>query len=510
MSEISEQENIFKQYYNKLGDVYYSKLGDVYYSKLGDVYNQPKSIDNIKVTEDINNLIEKVKLYKTNKCGPINQELSCKIDDNDIKNISKFLAHIVPKCPQTDINLEDIKNGKILSKGAFGYGFSAGNSVIKIIVCNDIKNIRYIEQIGKEINMHKVLTLLNMDIFTKLKGYFIRNNNVYDFYNYYKISNKYELLEECNFKLLDYDKLCETYLLIEKGEYDLEKVVEIVNFNDNEMTRKKEIPEKSDIIFNLKIVDKFEKLLTIYKTVFRMNGNVFVHSDIKTSNIVVISDNGDIKYKFIDFGTSFISNTFFNNAVGGSPNLFKLLIDNNFKIKKYIPYDIIVSPLYDLFCILFSIFEICIGRKPVNMIGVTDSVMIFFSKYPVDEKYIQQKQKLYRMFYLLEMIHDFYSNVIKEYEKYISINNTTSDSVMSRLSKYVSPKPKLKDIIEFFDMENFNFIQRDYFENTGLDFNLRPIYKKTHFYKIKNDVIYLDEIMCYLFDSIKPEKVFSF
>lgn len=493
MPEISEQENLFKQYYGKLGDVYY----------------QPKAIDKIEVTEDITTLIEKVNIFKTNKCGPIDEQLSCQINENDIKNISKFLAHVIPKCPQTDITLQDIKDGKILSKGAFGYGFSAGNSVIKIIVCKDIKNIRYIELIGKEINMHKILTLLNMDIFTKLKGYFIRNNNVYDFYNYYKISNKYELLEECNFKL-NYDKMCETYLLIEKGEYDLEKVVKIVNFNDDKMTDKKEISEKSDIIFNLKIVDKFEKLLTIYKTVFIMNGNIFVHSDIKTSNIVFIYENNKEIYKFIDFGTSFISNSFFNNAVGGSPNLFKLLIDNNFKIKKYIPYDIIVSPLYDLFCILFSIFEICIGRKPVNMGGIKDSVLKFLSEHPSDEKYIQQKQKLYRMFYLLEMIHDFYSNVMKEYEKYISMNDTNSNSVTSRLSKYVSPKPKLKNIIEFFDMENFNFIERDYFEKTGLDFNLRPIYKKTHFYKIKNDVIYLDEIMCYLFDSIKLEKVFTF
>jgi len=292
-------------------------LFNYYYDKLRGVINKPQAIDDIEVNEDIKNLIKNVKKYKETKCGPIDIEQSCKITGKDIENISKFLAHNIPKCKETNITLQDIKNGKILSKGAFGYGFSAGNTVIKIIIC---KNNQNREQTKKEINIHKFLTLLNMDIFTKLKGYFQREKDVsHDTYKYYSYLNNQYILQNCNFKL-NYDIMCETYLLMEKGNHDLEKIVNIVNYNDDEMMNKKNISDKVNTIWKLKIVDKFEKLLTIYKTAFKMNGNVFIHSDIKTSNIVVVPssrgfeqalpsepDNTNVNYKLIDFGTSFIS-----------------------------------------------------------------------------------------------------------------------------------------------------------------------------------------------------------
>ncbi len=351
-----------------------------------------------------------------------------------------------------------------------------------------------------------------MDIFTKLKGYFELNIGAdsyryYTFYNYYKNANKYEKLENCNFNL-KYDNMCETYLFIEKGDHDLEKIVTVVNYNDDEMTDKKNILEKVKKITELQIVDKFKKLLTIYKTIFKMNGNVFIHSDIKTSNIIVINNNEDgVKYKLIDFGTSFISSSFFNNAIGGTPNIFKLLYFDNFKKKNFIPNNLIVSPLYDLFCILFSIFEICIGRKPVNMGGVKDSINKFLSEYPTNDEYREQKQKLYKMFYLLEMISDFHVSIMKEFENYMITNDTKSDSIVSRISKYISSTPI--DIIEFFDMKNFNFINREYFRETGLDFNKKPLYEELYSHKLKNDVVYLDKVMCYLFGFI-PEEIFSF
>ncbi len=478
------------------------------YNKIKDMYYKPEAINDIQVDANTTKIIDDITVYQKNNCDPISKEPTCKIDDKDIEHISKFLTHIIPKCKKTNITLDDIKNGKILSKGAFGYSFIAGDNIIKIAVCKENNN-----NMEKEINVHKELTSIDTNIFIKLKGYFKRDSdNIYKYYNYSDIEHNYEI-ENCNFEL-NYDKICETYLFLERGKYDLQKVTKIVNYNSDNSEQKKTFLEKIETISDLKIVDKFDNLLSIYKLLFKNKGRVFIHSDIKTSNII---ESNDGKYKFIDFGTSFFSDKFFNNAVGGTPNIFKLLVDDNFVKKMYIPDDIVVSPLYDLFSILYSFFEIFVGRKVVNIGGLKDVVLRYLLEYPDNNKYPKEKQKIYIMFYLLDMIHNFYNNVMKEYEKYRILydniyNSGITNSFNNRIYKLVSPllsspKQQLEHVLTFFDMENFNLIETDYFINTGLNFADKPIYTNLYPNKLKNDIIYLDKIMAYLFGFKEEESI---
>lgn len=66
---------------------------------------------------------------------------TCKISDSDINQISYFLAHKIPKCPNLNITLDNIRKGKIIGKGSFGYSFlvtknTTEKTIIKIIVCD--------------------------------------------------------------------------------------------------------------------------------------------------------------------------------------------------------------------------------------------------------------------------------------------------------------------------------------------------------------------------------------
>jgi hypothetical protein len=58
-------------------------------------------------------------------------------------------------------------------------------------------------------------------------------------------------------------------------------------------------------------------------------------------------------------------------------------------------------------------------------------------------------------------------------------------------------------------MENFNLIETNYFINTGLNFADKPIYSNLYPSKLKNDIIYLDKIMAYLF-GFKEEEFITF
>jgi hypothetical protein len=67
---------------------------------------------------------------------------TCNIDDVKIRNISYFLANILPNCNIHNIKLENIRNGKIIGKGEFGYSFKITNNsnksyIVKIIICDE-------------------------------------------------------------------------------------------------------------------------------------------------------------------------------------------------------------------------------------------------------------------------------------------------------------------------------------------------------------------------------------
>jgi hypothetical protein len=79
--------------------------------------------------------------------GTLSNVKTCKISEEKINNISYFLSHKLPKCDKLKINLNSVRNGKLISRGAFGYSFLVTNTdnkkiIIKIILCE--KTINYL------------------------------------------------------------------------------------------------------------------------------------------------------------------------------------------------------------------------------------------------------------------------------------------------------------------------------------------------------------------------------
>ena len=77
--------------------------------------------------ESIKNISDGIKNIKKNTCyysdGRIKSEKTCKLSNDNINKISYFLSHKLPKCKKLDITLDNIRDGKIISRGSFGYSF---------------------------------------------------------------------------------------------------------------------------------------------------------------------------------------------------------------------------------------------------------------------------------------------------------------------------------------------------------------------------------------------------
>jgi serine/threonine protein kinase len=240
------------------------------------------------------------------------------------------------KCP-TNIYLNDLKTGNIINRGGFGYTFKLGNDkhiIIKITVCNPM-NPTFIESVLNETKLQEKITKINKDNFVKLYGYFRRSG---DKYEYRSVNNNFKTKIECIEPKYDFGNSCEVYLLIEEGKHDLTKFTESIT-EDN--------------------FTKFNELLKFYKISKKTlkDDGIFIHSDIKLENIILSHDD---KFKLIDFGLSLFSKTFFTKAQGGTPYIFNLLFTYD---NIYNDALCVVSPLYDIFSLILSYFELCLRTR---------------------------------------------------------------------------------------------------------------------------------------------------
>ena len=76
--------------------------------------------DELLSIANISTDIQKIKDIQCNKPSDMSV---CLITPSDIKNISYFLSHKLPKCKKLNITLNDIKNGNFLSSRSSGYSF---------------------------------------------------------------------------------------------------------------------------------------------------------------------------------------------------------------------------------------------------------------------------------------------------------------------------------------------------------------------------------------------------
>ena len=157
------------------------------------------------------------------KTTDVKKPITCAIDDIKIYNISYFLSAILTNCNNYNITLDNIRYGKIIGKGEFGYSFKIKNSqnniyVVKIIICD--KNNENL--LNDEIEINKEICISKNDCFIKMLSYyeFDKKNNNYSYYNYNN-KNSFNKLT-CNIKLKTFtSNICEKYLLIEGGEMDM-------------------------------------------------------------------------------------------------------------------------------------------------------------------------------------------------------------------------------------------------------------------------------------------------
>jgi len=428
--------------------------------------------------ENIYNGVQHIK--KKDCIGEDNRKTpTCRVSNKNITQISYFLSHKLPKCKKLNITLDNIRNGKIISRGSFGYSFyvtksDGKNIVIKIIICNN-KNNEY--NLIDEINIQSKLSQLDEKYsknFIKLFGYFKNEPTSAYFgakssYKYYDITKMDDT--SCIFPTKNLKDNCELYLLLEGGERDLHTHMyhNIENMND---------------IY--KIINSFFELLNFYKVsehFINTENKFFIHCDIKPPNLVIVKEKeDDITIKFIDFGTAKLTTNFIDPTSYGTFYMYSYFLSYNDKIY----YNLLhASPLTDIYIVLHSCFEVItrsynktekftyeyrhneIKDKVINILKLIEDVDI--------------KKKLNRMIILADIIYNFYQNELKNYHE----NNYTFHG------EYISNQSSQARII-FYD--NINIHNLNVIKPKGFTNSFPTINKSTK----NNDYNHLDTLMQYI------------
>jgi serine/threonine protein kinase len=393
--------------------------------------------------------------YRDANCSiyGINKPLTCQITNENIESITKFMCYIMTKCP-TNIDLNDFKTGNIINRGGFGYTFKLGNDkhiIIKITVCNPM-NPEFVESVLNETKLQETITKINKDNFVKLYGYFRRTG---DEYEYRSVVNNFANSINCIDKTYDFKKSCEVYLLIEEGKYDLTKFTESITKNN---------------------FTKFNELLKFYKISKKTlkDYGIFIHSDIKLENIILSNDD---KFKLIDFGLSLFSKTFFTKAKGGTPYIFKLLFTYD---NIYNDALCVVSPLFDIFSLILSYFELCLKKRLLlptyDFDEINRLMMIFANANPEVKNFINSLLSIFNS------IYNYHQSKIKKYyedEKNTGFFKSFTSLLFSPIDTYIN---------------SYNIVD---FTITDLDDSkksLLPTYNNTG-NKLKDDMEYLIKLI---------------
>jgi serine/threonine protein kinase len=421
-----------------------------------------------KVSDEFNNFIKR-------KCVN-DKSVSCQIDGNKLNEITSFIAHEIPKCKKIDITLNDLKDGKVLAKGGFGYSYitamnnDSRKKIIKVAICTDSKAT---EELKSELRLHSDLVNSKFDVFIKLNGYFVRNQQ--DVYEYYDYSNKYNKVV-CNTKPQTngvFTNGCEIYMILEAGFGDLTKYMQDKIVEHNGLSNALNAKKKYTVDTLLNVIKSYQ----VSEYFLEKYGKLFIHNDIKIENIVYISDT---KFKFIDFGLSDKIDKFFVfDNIKGTDFTYDMLYDvpeYRTDLQKYDSFGRIKSPLYDMFCTCIAIFEFICYRT----LDLVDGNTNLYQKLWKVKQVIEQNNFSYDMRNLINnlislttLIYDFHQNNLKVLIKTKDIN-------------------KYKEIN---DMRNF--IVPSIYNNEP------PVYKVKTNNKLYNDYYYFNKIVKYYLNLSK-------
>lgn len=411
---------------------------------------------------------------------------TCKLSEESINDISYFLAHKLPQCSQLNITLENIRNGKILGKGSFGYSFLVTKNnletvIIKIIVCNksDPELELYKEEILEEINIHIKLTQLDdryNKFIAKIFGY-ISKDEIKSLFSTRSIYNYHDAITNniiCNFPSKKYSGNCEIYLFMEVGKHDLTKYItgafDKISFD-----------EVTDLFFD------FINFYKISEGIIKSEGKVFIHSDIKPENIIIINNKGKLELKLIDFGVSILSNEFNDSTNSGTEYMYKHLFTHEAtnKYKEQIAYR---SPMFDVFSVIMSYLQIVLKNTinrdiAIDRLRFDEIIIILEDKIKTLTSNHLIIDKLHRILELGNLIYKFHQLNLNNYVDSYGIVGLSFDE---KIDKY-------EDSIRIINLKNIDPRLPKYIDD----------YTK---YKVQTDYEYFDEIMkYYLFSDFLHE-----
>lgn len=424
---------------------------------------------------------------------------TCKLDELMINNITTFLCYIIPN-NNDQIIIDDIKDGRILGKGSFGYTFGLRNLiedvennkyvesypykniVIKILVClprePNIENLK--KMLEDEIKIHTILTKYDTINYIQLYGYYIKE---VDGYYYYDLVNHNKQRIDFGEKKINFDNSCETYLLMHRGLKDVASYIGRI-FDD--YTYKTFIGDAQDIY----------DLLNAYKVsniILEKEGKIFIHSDIKAENIVRAKHNYQEKYnlKLIDFGLSKLSETFFINTSDGTEYIFKILFtyqisDSTGKREIYDNRLSMISPLFDIFSIILVMFELFIKHRlnapDYNLNKINEKMLGYANIHKTENNILYQN--ILRLLTIFNSIYNFHQTKIKKYYEAV----IASESLVGWLKGFVSKDPLQKYIDSYYlsDLSEFKL--------SDIDQDIQ--YIKTG-NKLKDDMNYLTKIISF-------------
>ena len=439
----------------------------IYYKLTGGVikYLTQKSNE----TRIMNEIQSKINKKKT-ECTKTDETLieTCKIDPKKINNISYFLTYIIPNCNNHNIQLSDIKSGRIIGKGAFGYSFLVKSIIIKIVICNN-HNDRL-----KELDMHKKISILNNPYFIKLYGYYMRDEN--KIYKYHYLENNTYITQNCNIsksindKIIKFD-MCEKYLILEAGKMDIKNYV--LDIKTKNVNIQHIIKLFFDLIKNFYKIS--EKLI--------QNNEIFIHSDIKLENMVIVQ-NKKLNYsiKLIDFGASHITKNFYQ-PITGTIDLYEYL----FVVKGTKPYGF-SSPLIDIFLTIICMLQ------SLNMLN-HNKWDVEPSKYDIIKHKINTNLQIYEKLILLgDYIYLFYNAMIL-HANYLFLQIENLEDIHEiKINEYILHGTNKIDIykeiikIKYFSIANIKLLTLTYKDNKN---NSKKIISNITLYNEdnKNDIV---------------------
>ena len=348
---------------------------------------------------------------------------TCKITDEYIDIITFFLTNNVPKYKDLNIELRDIKKGKIINIGDFSYDFLAKDIVIKIILCD---NYYHKKQLLIKYLKAKI-TEFTREYFISIIGYVNDNNYI----NVLKDDIDFTISDETNNIL---------YLFFDSYKYTL-----------NEYIVNTEFKQKNMINEFIKLTNNIYELLKFYtiNENYLSSNNIFIHANITLDNIVYTNEKLKIFNKIVNnISNYWIRKVYVDGIIYSyykETEMRKLTKYYAPNVPHYISYDenlsANLSPYYDIFSLIACYILCC--HKIFN---------------------IETKDK-YKYEDNIKNILNVYKDLASKNENII-INDTTNKMLRLFCIGWIFIYRKAnEDITDSFDNPNF-FLGMNIYENT--------------------------------------------